>query len=137
MYLLDTSVWSFVLSRKVIREERITLLVSNIIQNDLAVLCGCVRQELLSGISKKEVFIRLRDSLREFDDIALSKEDYELAAEFMNTCRAKGIQGSSTDFLLCAICANNNLTLVTSGKDFIRICKHCNFKLKFVELPVR
>lgn len=134
MYLLDTSVWSFVLRRKIIREERITQLVSNIIQNGLAVLCGCVRQELLSGISKKEVFIRLRNSLREFDDIRLNKEDYELAAEFMNTCRSKGVQGSSTDFLLCAICTNNNLTLITSDKDFIRIKKYCNFNLKFIEI---
>ena len=29
--------------------------------------------------------------------------DYELGAELHNTCRRKGVQGSSTDFLICAM----------------------------------
>ncbi len=44
----------------------------------------------------------MRDYLPAFPDIELTSEDYELAAEFFNTCRSNGVKGSNTDFLICA-----------------------------------
>jgi hypothetical protein len=38
-----------------------------------------------------------------FPDVPLLMEDYVTAANFFNLCRSKGIQGSSTDFLICAV----------------------------------
>jgi hypothetical protein len=32
----------------------------------------------------------------------LHSEDYELAAQFFNQCCGRGVQGSNTDFLICA-----------------------------------
>ena len=46
---------------------------------------------------------RLRDHLRAFPDEAITSADYERAADCFTLCRTKGIQGSNTDFLLCAV----------------------------------
>jgi len=45
----------------------------------------------------------------------IKKEDYELAAELFNKCRAKGIQGSNTDFLICSIALKNDFYIYTAS----------------------
>jgi predicted nucleic acid-binding protein len=109
-------------------------LLSDLIDRKQVVICGAVRQELLSGIKHHEQFKLLKSRLRDFDDMAAEREDYELAAEFYNLCRSKGIQGSNTDFLLCAIAANHNLTLLSTDGDFLLFQKHLKFKLQHLEL---
>ena len=66
-------------------------------------LIGPIRQELLSGISSQAQFEALKEKLRAFEDLPLTRLDYEHAAEFYNTCRKSGIQGSQVDFLICAV----------------------------------
>ena len=39
--------------------------------------------------------------------------DYALAGQFFNTCRANGVQGSNTDFLICAASVNHDLPILT------------------------
>jgi hypothetical protein len=85
-----------------------------------AAMVGPIRQELLSGIRDTVAFERLRDHLRAFPDEPVTTDDYERAAEFFNSCRQKGLQGSNTDFLLCAISANHSLPILTTDKDFTR-----------------
>jgi predicted nucleic acid-binding protein len=85
---------------------------------------GAVRQEVLSGIRNLEQFTRLRDYLRAFPDLQLFSEDYELAAQYYNTCRQHGIQGANTDFLLCAIAHNRNYSILTTDKDFDSFLKY-------------
>jgi len=41
--------------------------------------------------------------LAPFEDIPLRTEHFEKAAEFCNTCRRKGVQGSTIDFLISAV----------------------------------
>jgi predicted nuclease of predicted toxin-antitoxin system len=49
--------------------------------------------------------------------------DYEEAASFFNHCRAKGIQGSNTDFLICAVAARNDFPIFTKDADFAHFAK--------------
>jgi predicted nucleic acid-binding protein len=77
-----------------------------------------IRQEVLSGIRYSEQFIRLRDYFRAFPDLELTFEDHELAAEFFNTCRSNGVQGSNTDFLICAVAHRRGYSILTTDKDF-------------------
>lgn len=81
-------------------------------------LLGAVRQEVLSGLRYVEQFERLRRSLRAFPDLKLAVQDYELAAEYFNLCRSKGVQGANTDFLICAAAAKRNHLILTTDKDF-------------------
>lgn len=39
-------------------------------------------------------------------------------AEFSNICRKKGVQGSTIDFLICAVATVENFIIFTTDKDF-------------------
>jgi len=81
-------------------------------------MIGPVRQELLSGIKHRPQYDQLRAHLRAFPDLALESVDYEDAAIAFNTCRERGIQGSNTDFLLCAVAIRHKLSVFTVDGDF-------------------
>jgi len=117
--VVDTSVWSLALRRNNLPEVMpIVNQLRDLIIDGRVVLLGAVRQEVLSGIRHAEQFTRLRNYLRAFPDLELTTEDYELAAEFYNTCRTHGIQGANTDFLLCAVTHRRGYSIMTTDKDF-------------------
>ena len=117
--VVDTSVWSLALRRNTPNDAiAIVNILRDLITDGRVVLLGVIRQEMLSGIRYSEQFIRLRDYLRAFPDLELTSEDYELAAEFFNTCRSNGVQGSNTDFLLCAVAHRRGYSIFTTDKDF-------------------
>ncbi|MBX7058993.1 MAG: PIN domain-containing protein [Leptospirales bacterium] len=121
--LIDTSVWSEVLRRKPEHSPGVRETLIELVDAHRAVLMGLVRQELLSGIRKEEDFKELRAKLRAFPDEEIRTEDYETAAEYFNRCRAKGVQGSFTDFLICAVAVNHELAIFTMDKDFVQYSK--------------
>ncbi len=87
------------------------------------VMMGAIRQELLSGVRDAKQFATLRDRLRAFPDLILETEDFEQAAEFYNRCRARGIQGSTIDFLICAVAVRRELSILTTDADFTRYAR--------------
>jgi predicted nucleic acid-binding protein len=122
--LVDTSVWSIVL-RRVDRRENAAIVnaFGALIDDGLIAIVGPVRQELLSGIREKAQFDHIRDELRGFLDIDITVNDYETAASFYNACRSRGIQGSATDFLICAIAVRHDFSIFTTDDDFTRYAK--------------
>ena len=118
--IVDTSVWSLALRRRTApnNASAIVTLLQDLITVDRVVLLGPIRQEILSGVRSSEQFTRLRDYLRAFPDLELATEDYELAAEIFNTCRSNGIQGSNTDFLICAVAHRRSYSILTTDNDF-------------------
>jgi hypothetical protein len=126
--LVDTSVWSLALRRRDASSGEAAEL-GELIWEQRVRMIGPVRQELLSGIRDVERFRLLREHLRAFPDIPLETDDYERAAEFLNTCRAKGIQGSNTDFLLCAVSERRDLALFTTDADFEQYTRHIPLRL--------
>lgn len=117
--LVDSCVWSLALRRKTPAEHWTVDHLRLLIRHSKAEIIGPIRQELLSGIRDRPVFERLREALRPFLDVGLVAEDYETAAEFSNMCRAKGIQGSPTDFLICAVGWRRQFNILTTDADFL------------------
>ena len=117
--IVDTSVWSLALRLSPSSHDAaIAAQLRALIADDCAIVLGAIRQEILSGVRNVEQFTRLRDYLRAFPDVELVSEDYELAADFFNTCRRNGLQGSNTDFLLCAVAHRRNYSIFTTDNDF-------------------
>lgn len=117
--IVDTSIWSLALRRRQSNlNQDIAAQLQAFIQNDQALIIGAIRQEILSGIKSPEQFNRLRNTLKAFSDIPLISDDYEQAADFFNTCRQHGIQGSNTDFLICAAAYRCNAQIFTTDQDF-------------------
>lgn len=95
----------------------------SLIDEGRVAMIGPIRQELLSGLRTAEAFERLRDHLRPFPDEPLESADFERAAQHFNTCRTKGVQGSNTDFLICAASERRSLPILTTDGDFIRFAQ--------------
>lgn len=118
--LVDTSVWSLALRRQAPSTENpIVVEFTELIRESRVELIGAVRQEILSGIKVQAQFETLRDQLRFYPDLPLIPADYEKAAEYFNRNRQEGVQGSNTDFLICAVAHRCNLAVFTTDKDFI------------------
>jgi predicted nucleic acid-binding protein len=116
--LVDTSVWSLALRRSSPRGTPAEMELVELIREGRVLMLGAIRQELLSRIRSNEQFKKLRDGLRAFGDIVLAEADHEEAASCFNRCRARGIQGSNTDFLICAVAIRRNAAVLTTDEDF-------------------
>lgn len=126
--VVDTNIWSLALRRTGSSIKHRELL-STLIEKGLVVMLGPIRQEILSGIKSKEQYNILKNYLSEFPDFNITTPDYEKAAEFFNSCRSKGIQGSNTDFLICSVALRNDLIIYTMDNDFKNYSKVINIKL--------
>jgi len=118
--LVDTSMWSLALRRDQPRGTPHENELVELISEGRVLMLGAIRQELLSGIRTVEQFRRLRDRLRDFPDLPVGRADYEDAASCFNRCRGRGIQGSNTDFLLCAVALRKDVSILTTDDDFVR-----------------
>src|SRR5205085_11020167 len=121
---VDTSVWSHILRRRG-RSASVSMSseMASLVEDGRVAMIGSIRQELLSVVRELAHFERLREHLRAFPDVPITTDDYEQAASFYNLCRARGIQGSNTDFLICAIAARNDFAIFTMDEDFTRFAK--------------
>ncbi len=122
--LVDTSVWSEALRRAKAVETDVVREFRNLIMEHRVDIMGPIRQEVLSGLREDAQFEKLERHLAAFPDIALAGDDYVTAAKFFNRCRGKGVQGSNTDFLICAVAVRRRLAIYTTDKDFPLFAKH-------------
>ena len=121
--IIDTSVWSLSLRRQRSSASAETKELAELVREGRVAMLGAVRQELLSGVRADQQFETLRGHLRAFPDVLLEAEDYEEAASFFNKCRARGIQGSNTDYLICAAAARRGFGILTTDTDFARFAR--------------
>ena len=121
--IIDTSVWSLALRRQRSSPSSETRELAELVREGRAAMLGAVRQELLSGVRADQQFETLRSHLRAFPDIPLEAADYEEAASFFNKCRGRGIQGSNTDFLICAAAARRGFGILTTDTDFAHFAR--------------
>ncbi|MDD7986624.1 PIN domain-containing protein [Lentisphaera marina] len=120
--IVDTSIWSLAFRRKQ-PDQKINQSLSELIQDQRLIMIGPIKQEVLSGYSDIKKFNLLKEKLSFFPNELIIDEDYEKAANFHNLCRAKGIQGSHIDYLICSVSYRLNAMIYTTDKDFIHYQK--------------
>ena len=123
--LVDTCIWSLALRRQNQFQQTIEIIeFQELIEEVRVQIIGPIRQEILSGVKKKLQFNKLKTILAAFPDMELISADFELAAEYFNLLRSKGIQGSNTDFLICSVSTRHNIPIFTTDKDFTLFKKY-------------
>ncbi|MBN1313860.1 MAG: PIN domain-containing protein [Anaerolineales bacterium] len=127
--LVDTSIWSLALRRGTTINHELVSELYDLIRDVRVQIIGPIRQELLSGIKSEEQFETLKSYLSAFPDLLLETYDYEKAAEFHNINRKHGIQGSNTDFLICAVAFHRDLEIYTTDNDFDSFRQYIPIKL--------
>ena len=131
--IVDTSVWSLALRRDKQESNALVDEFRRMIKDHRVQIIGPIRQEILSGIRSESHFKKLQKHLESFPDLPAITEDYVTAAKYFNLCRSKGIQGSNTDFLICAVANRNNFSIFTTDKDFEQISMHIKLVLHKAE----
>ena len=116
--IIDTCMWSLAFRANKPREVKVAQEIGSLIDENRAKMIGLIRQELLSGYSDPQAYADLRDKLSYFPNEPVIDADYEVAAEYSNLCRRSGIQGSHTDFLICAVSIRLKMKIYTNDKDF-------------------
>lgn len=131
--LVDTSVWSLALRRKVsdLNREEVAIVgeLTHLIREGRAHIIGLIRQELLSGIKNSSQYDKLRNILRTFPDESLDTADYETAADAGNRCRAKGVAASAPDMLICAVAQSRDWAVFSTDPDFQKYANVLAIKL--------
>jgi predicted nucleic acid-binding protein len=127
--LVDTSVWSAVLRRSEDHNQDTKRLLAELIAGNLVQMMGPIRQEILSGVREESQFDTLKNHLSSFPDVPIATVDYITAALYFNQCRRKGIQGSNTDYLICAVAVRNRMQILTTDNDFKEFRKIIPIKL--------
>ena len=131
--LVDTTIWSLALRRRPQdlnpREKALLDHWVRLVRDGRAVLVGPIRQEILSGIRHAGAFEAIREQLGHFRYLQIDPSDYDLAARFFNTCRAKGIAGTPIDLLLCAVAHRCRAPIFTTDRDFERYAPHTGVHL--------
>ncbi len=133
--LIDTSVWSLAFRKRKLTSDDKKLIeyLMFLIRNQYAIMIGPIRQEILSGISDEDKFVKLKNALETFSDFHITTEDYETAAEYYNKCRSAGIQGSHIDYLVCSVAHNNDFLILTLDKDFFNYKNYLDIQL--IDIP--
>lgn len=126
--LVDTTIWSLVFRKRSDPTPHV-LHLHELLERGEAAILGPIRQEVLSGVRGKTQFFRLRNRLRAFPDVPLLEDHYERAAEFYNLCRAHDVQGSNTDFLICAAADLHGMPIYTTDQDFQYFARHLPIRL--------
>ena len=116
--IVDTDVWSEALrNQEGDRSSEVSELIE-LIQESRVQMIGLIRMEILSGIRDERRFRILENHISAFPDLSLAAEVYVTAARFFNTCRERGIQGSNTDFVICACSSRWRMSILTKDKDY-------------------
>ena len=117
--IVDTDVWSEAFRKKGEVSDHVRELVS-LVEEGRVQLIGPIRQEILCGLRSSERFAQICKRLDAFPDRPIDSSVYIMAAQFFNLCRSRGIQGSNTDFLICACSVKWRLPILSKDQDYLR-----------------
>lgn len=115
--IVDTDVWSEAFRKKGEPSDYVRELIS-LVEEGRVQLIGPIRQEILCGIRSSERFAQICKRLDAFPDRPIDSSIYVMAAQFFNLCRSRGIQGSHTDFLICACSVKWRLPILSKDQDY-------------------
>jgi hypothetical protein len=120
MVIVDSDVWSEAFRRKSGNWSSSVKTLRELIDREEVIMIGAIRQEVLSGLREKRKYELIRKALRNFPDKKIGLEVYEMAAMFFNACQRRGIQGSHTDFLICACAVSWEMRILSKDRDYER-----------------
>lgn len=129
MVIVDSDVWSEAFRRNPDKWSPEVRSFQNLIDEEQVLMIGPIRQETLSGLRNAKRYEQIRKALRSWIDEPIDTSVFELAASFFNFCRSKGVQGSHTDFLICACAVVWDAEILSKDKDYTHYAKHIPIRL--------
>jgi len=125
--LVDTSIWiDFFQNNDSIHAQTLDGLIRD---NNRAVICGVVLQEILQGIKDNNSYELTKERLSRLPFLDANKETYIYASSLYRTLRRKGITVPSVDTTIAAIAVLNRIPLFTKDEHFKTIARYSELKL--------
>ena len=127
MVLVDTSIWIDFFQNN---DSSHTITLEGLIKdNNRAVICGVVLQEVLQGIKDDISYELTKERLLRLPFLDTNKETYIYAASLYRVLRRKGITLPSIDTTIAATTILNRIPLFTKDEHFKVIARHSELKL--------
>lgn len=129
MIFVDTSVWSLALRRDEPLDIPEVRRFTQALEGGEVVGSGMVLQELLQGTTGPTRPAALLEAFRSISLVRPRIGDHVDAAEVANHCRRGGVQVTTVDALLAALCIRRELTMLTTDRDFTYLARHAPLEL--------
>ncbi len=127
MVLVDTSVWiDFFQDSESRHAATLELLIRD---NNRAVICGIILQEILQGIRDEKSYAWTKDRLSRLPYLEADKETYLYASSLYRVLRTKGITIPSVDVTLAALAVTMGIPFFTRDDHFKVISRYVDLKL--------
>jgi predicted nucleic acid-binding protein len=119
--IIDTSAW--IESFRPGSEKSFQRLVKDLIIQDLVLLPGIIKTELLRGTKNKKEFNQLNQMLKGLAYLAVDEDFWERLSNFSFQLFRKGITVPLTDTYIALLCIENHASLLHRDKHFDMIAK--------------
>jgi predicted nucleic acid-binding protein len=119
--IIDTSVW--IESFRPGSEKSFQRLVKDLIIQDLVLLPGIIKTELLRGTKNTKEFNQLNQMLKGLAYLAVDEDFWERLSNFSFQLFRKGITVPLTDTYIALLCIENEANLLHRDKHFDMIAK--------------
>jgi predicted nucleic acid-binding protein len=104
-------------------------LESLIRDNNRAMICGIILQEVLQGIRDNTSYTLTKNRLSRLPYLEIDKETYLYASSLYRILRVKGITVPPVDVTLAGLAVQRGIPLYTRDEHFKAIAKHSGLKL--------
>ena len=125
--IIDTSVW--IESFKPRGDQSLHRLVKDLILNELVLLPGIIKTELLRGAKNKKEFNQLSRLLKGLSYLAVHEDFWERLSEFSFQLFRKGIAVPLTDTFIALLCIENQASILHRDKHYDIIAKKTKLKI--------
>jgi predicted nucleic acid-binding protein len=109
--------------------SHVPALESLIRDNNRAMICGIILQEILQGIRDNKSYVLAKDRLSRLPYLEIDKETYLFASSLYRILRTKGITVPPVDVTLAGLAVQRGIPLYTRDEHFKAIARHSDLKL--------
>jgi predicted nucleic acid-binding protein len=127
-FLIDTSAWLFALRKNPHKE--IKRRIEKLLQENVVVLCGMIKLELLGSIKTENEFSRLKVYLDVLENIEMDSSLWDEASKLAFELRKKGVTLPYTDILIAAAAIRADAELIHTDSHFDLIARHSQLKVE-------
>ena len=128
-FLVDTSAWLFALRKDANPEIKSRL--DTLLREDVVVITGIIKLELLGGTRTREEFSRLKSRLEGLPYVPMEEPLlWDVASEMAFDLRRKGVTVPYTDILIASAAVKEDVTLLHADVHFDQVARHSKLRVE-------
>jgi len=128
-FLVDTSAWLFALRKDANPEVKSRL--DTLLRDDVVVITGIIKLELLGGTRTRKEFSRLKSRLDALHYVPMEEPLlWDLAYEMAFDLRRKGVTVPYTNILMASAAIKEDIILLHADVHFDQVARHSKLRVE-------